>query len=413
MELDDASSDEAYHRVLPEALGLPSNRVRAINVAVEKVIDLAMAAAKRIHAFEAELRAHQGFPVEQLERFGDYTLALYSAHLRYQFLVRPTERLPALNEAASRWRALLLSEAKTLVLRQLIKGERLRILAGHHGYRNVAKDLAGLAQIFKSEWEHLQGQTWLKMSDIEAVSQLALKLTGAISDRRQPKEQLEAAIEIQARMFTLLYHAYDEIRRGIHHLRWHQRDADEIVPSFYSRRWKSNGNTQSKSEPLTQAVFLAAATHTESVPSEVTVGQDSSVAVPVGVQPSLFVLPVSGQRVPGATPISSQASPPLRAASATRKTAARKRRRRAPSWRRHCEQNAFRACAVGAISEKRPNVCWKHEPGSPDWKTELGGARDAPEVPLRGQSQGLGVGFRHSVEHGASPEQHQRRNRDS
>jgi hypothetical protein len=251
------------------------------------------------------------------------------------------------------------------------------------------------------------------MSDIEAVSQLALKLTGAISDRRQPKEQLEAALEIQARMFTLLYHAYDEIRRGIHHLRWHQRDADEIVPSFYSRRWKSNGNTQSKSEPLTQAVSLAAAAHTEGVLPEVTVDQGPSVAVPVGVQPSPFELPVSGQRVPGATPISSQESPPLRAASVIRKSAARKRRRRAPSWRRHCEQTPFQSFNSGVASEKRPDVHWSHERASPNWKTELGGARDAPEVPLRGQSQGLGVGFRHSVEHGASPEQHQRRNRDS
>ncbi|MGC4069848.1 MAG: hypothetical protein QM784_35360 [Polyangiaceae bacterium] len=131
---------------------------------------------------------------------------------------------------------MLLAEAKSLIERRLIKAERLKTLAGHHGYRNVANDLAGLAHIFKSEWEHLQGQTWLKASAIEVVSQLALRLTGAISDRMQPAEQRETALDNQARMFTLLYHAYDEICRCMHDLRWHQRDADELVPSFIRAR---------------------------------------------------------------------------------------------------------------------------------------------------------------------------------
>ncbi|MGC4065216.1 MAG: hypothetical protein QM784_11330 [Polyangiaceae bacterium] len=149
IELDDASTYDAYNRVLPEALQLPSNRVRAFNVDVEKVIGLAMAAAKRLQGFEAQLRSRQGFPAEQFDRFGDYILALYNARLRYKFLTRPTERLPALNEAASRWRAMLLAEAKSLIERRLIKAERLKTLAGHHGYRNVANDLAGLAHIFE------------------------------------------------------------------------------------------------------------------------------------------------------------------------------------------------------------------------------------------------------------------------
>ena len=43
-------------------------------------------------------------------------------------------------------------------------------------------------------------------------------------------------MNVQARLFTLLCDARDELRRGIHYLRWHHRDAEEIAPSFHSRR---------------------------------------------------------------------------------------------------------------------------------------------------------------------------------
>ncbi|MGC4063432.1 MAG: hypothetical protein QM784_02010 [Polyangiaceae bacterium] len=369
-ELDDANPAEVYNRVLPDALRLPSNRVRSINVDVDKVISFAMAGAKRLQAFEADLRALQGFPVEQFDSLADYTLALYSAHLRYKFLTRPTEQLPALNKAATRWRAVLLADAKSLIERQLIKAERLKPLAGHHGYRNIANDLAGLAQIFKSEWEHIQSHTWLKPSDIEAVSQLALKLTGAIADRTQPSAQLEAAIDVQARMFTLLYDAYDEIRRGMHNLRWHYRDADDIVPSFYSRVWKSKAREPSQSRQLKLAPTLAANPNSAVTRPEEAIARGPSAAALLDISAGPIELPVAGPWGKQATPACLPERPAAGAASSSRKIAARRRRTRAANWRRGCEQTAFRASVSVATSDKRPAMYWERERALPDRNTE-------------------------------------------
>ncbi|MGC4070835.1 MAG: hypothetical protein QM784_40400 [Polyangiaceae bacterium] len=253
MGIEEASPDEAYDRILPEALKLDASLIQPVNLDVNNIVIIGMAAAKRLPAFDEALRTLTGFPAERLDLFADYTLALYSAQLRYAYATSPMEKLPQLNETATRWRDILLAEAKSLVTRQTIKEELLKELAGNHGYRNVAHDLAGLAQIFKANWEAVKDQTGLKQAQIEEVDKLALKLTGAVAQREQSPEQVEAATDIRNRIFTLFCRAYDEIRSGIQYLRRNHDDADEIVPSLYSGRNNSNIVKKDKDKPTTPA----------------------------------------------------------------------------------------------------------------------------------------------------------------
>ncbi|MGC4064383.1 MAG: hypothetical protein QM784_07015 [Polyangiaceae bacterium] len=250
MGLDEASSDEAYARVLPEAVHLPSAQVRSVNLDLDKVITLAMSAARRLHPFEAQLRVLQGFPVEQFDRLADYILALYRANLLYGFATRPPEKLPVLNGAAQELRIILLAEARSLATRKLIQVEQLNSLVGYRGFRNVAADLGGLAQIFKANWERIKNDTGLKLARIEEADQLALRLTGAVATRKRSPAEIETSKDIRARMFTLLSRAYDEVRRAIQYIRGPRNDADEIVPSLYSGRSRSRVTRTLKREPI-------------------------------------------------------------------------------------------------------------------------------------------------------------------
>ncbi|MGC4069154.1 MAG: hypothetical protein QM784_31805 [Polyangiaceae bacterium] len=236
---------------------LAPEEVRAVYLDVHKVIIRVMAAAKRLPHFEAELRALQGFRVERLERLPDYALALYSAHNRYRFPASKAEPLPVLYEAATKRRNALLAEARSLVERSLIKAELLKALVGHHGYRNVAHDLAGLAHIFAADWERLQEHTSLKRAELESVGQLALRLTGALAMRKRTPEETKAAKDIQLRMFTLLSRAYNEIRQGIQYLRRDRHVADEIVPSLYSGRRRHSKPSDVEKEHLRQTTPLS------------------------------------------------------------------------------------------------------------------------------------------------------------
>jgi hypothetical protein len=255
--IDDANPDEAYARVLPEANQLAREQVRVINLDIGRVVLLAMAASKRLPQFEAKLRALPEFPIERFERLADYALALYSAHIRYKFPASTKEQLSALNEAAIRWRDILLAEAKSLVVRNHIKAELLKELSGYRGYRNVAHDVAGLAQIFKADWERIHEHTSLKREEIAGADQLALRLTGALGSRKRTPKETEAARDIQARMFTLLFRAYDGIRRAIQYVRGDDDAVDEIIPSLYSGRRSSADTTKAEADPPAQTNTLS------------------------------------------------------------------------------------------------------------------------------------------------------------
>jgi hypothetical protein len=260
MGIEDASPDEAYQRILPEAMKLDAALIQPVNLDINNIVIIGMAAAKRLPSFDAALRTLPSFPAERLDLFGDYTLALYSAQLRYTYATSPIEKLPQLNETATRWRDVLLAEAKSLVAREYIKEDLLKELAGNHGYRNVAHDIAGLAQIFKANWDTVKDQTGIKQAQIEEVDKLALKLTGAVAQREQSPEQIAEATDIRNRIFTLFCLAYDEVRYGIQYLRRYKDDADEIVPSLYSGRNNSNIAKKDKGKPTEPAPLPAGGT---------------------------------------------------------------------------------------------------------------------------------------------------------
>jgi len=42
-------------------------------------------------------------------------------------------------------------------------------------------------------------------------------------------------LELRIRALSMLLHSYDEVRREVGYLRWHQGDADALAPSPYTR----------------------------------------------------------------------------------------------------------------------------------------------------------------------------------
>jgi hypothetical protein len=357
---------------------LPSEQIRGVNLDVEKVITRAMAAAKRISPFEARLRTLTEFPAEQLDCLADYTLALYSAHLRYTYATSRKEVLPALSEAANRWRTILLAEAKSLVARDVLRAEHLDALVGHQGFRNVARDLGGLAQIFQANWEHIKDETGLKLAKIEEVGQLALKLTGAIATRKRTPEEIKTAKDIRERMFTLLSGAYDAIRRAIQYIRGARQDADEIIPSLYSGRRRSKAVEQVTELTLEQSPALPTTT-------------SAGVELPAEEIPEVLASapPSSGPRVPtgfpNSWPLDDSWTPPspqhFRAAAAESETIGVEgggpKNTQARSIRRR-KRARFGAFTTGGISRQPLDAISELVRPSPKPNTEFGGARDAP-----------------------------------
>jgi hypothetical protein len=67
---------------------------------------------------------------------------------------------------------------------------------------------------------------------------------------RQLAPAAVAAVTLErGQSFTLFAKAYDQVRRAVSYLRWHEGDADEIAPSLFAgRRKRSSSDVASKAE---------------------------------------------------------------------------------------------------------------------------------------------------------------------
>ena len=209
-----------------------------------------MSVDERLAIYADRLKALPEFPADRLGKFPDYVLALFIAQSCYALATTPVEELPALLDEATARCDVMIAEGKTLIVRGLFNSDALDDLTGTHGYKSVAFDLSGLAQLFKAAWPSIQGKTGLQQSEIDQADQLALKLAAAVAHRENAQSIAEAT-DIRQRMFTLFSASYDQIRRGVSYLRWSEGDVDEIVPSLYAGRQNSNAVKKATSDAKT------------------------------------------------------------------------------------------------------------------------------------------------------------------
>jgi hypothetical protein len=150
--------------------------------------------------------------------------------------MRPPEDIVALNAEAIAMRETLRSDATALANRGLIAREQLATFQGLVGYKNVGFDLIDWANVMRDHWNAIQGKTALTAAEVQKAKELGVRLVRAAGLREQaPQFQAEAA-RIRQQALTLLLNAYDETRRAIGYLRWHEKDAEAIAPSLYAGR---------------------------------------------------------------------------------------------------------------------------------------------------------------------------------
>ncbi len=166
----------------------------------------------------------------------DYTLALGAAHGQWMIASTPREALPALGAAAVTVRDTLVADAGALARRGVLTPELVASFKSGVGYRAVVRDLMGLTAMLRDRWDVVSKVSALEESELVAASNLADRIVAALGEREQnPTRTAEAAL-VRQQAYTLWTRAYDEARRAVAYLRWHQGDADKIAPSLYAGR---------------------------------------------------------------------------------------------------------------------------------------------------------------------------------
>jgi hypothetical protein len=234
--------ERAFQSTADDRAALAPQALAVVNLDIPAAVAAVIGAVPKLRAIRAELVAHiVGFDTRCVDRLEDYALGAGYAHAAWLSAAHPPS-LVDLNAEAIAARDTLHYDATALARRGLLDPARLTDLKGIIGYKNVAFDLMGLVQVLRESWPTIASKTAIQPAELERAAEVADRLVAAVGAREQSPSVAQTVSDRQ-RAFTLLVDAYDEVRRGVSFLRWHEGDADAIAPSLYAGRGGSSTRT--------------------------------------------------------------------------------------------------------------------------------------------------------------------------
>jgi hypothetical protein len=137
--------------------------------------------------------------------------------------------------------------------------DRASVKAIREGQGNIdkANDLVALSALFTAVCSTVESRTTVELEDVERAAQLGPQILVALGARDQPGvKEPDAAdpAERRTRAYTLFVRAYEECRRAVHYLRWHEDDAADIVPSLHATRGRRAASAAAPTEGKTSPV---------------------------------------------------------------------------------------------------------------------------------------------------------------
>ena len=230
---------QAFESILDEILVVPTEALLPINLDVPRAARQGLVVAERLTPLRPELSTMSHLDFAKARKLPVCALALLHAHELAEAPDESTVPLAELLEEAVPLRADLLQTAEMLAHFGLASRERVAFIRRGHGHADTAGDLQALGILLGEAWPRIKGKVAVTRDRVDRAIPLSAQLQRAIGVREADPDPLVERTDprhVRAQAFTLFVDSYDECRRGISHLRWHEGDAAEIVPSLYRGR---------------------------------------------------------------------------------------------------------------------------------------------------------------------------------
>jgi hypothetical protein len=227
---------QGYQRAFGDIQAVAREGLVAITLDVGSVYTLATAALLRVRPYRQDMLSLPFLKRELVEKAEDYLLALGHAQALYIAATAPVASLPELFNKLIKSREILLADANALAKRGLIPEDRLQEMRGPMGHSQTAFDVLGLCSLLRAHWPNIQGKTALLLSDVEQAETLSDSLLSAVGERKASDAEASGATLNRQKAYTLFMQAYEEVRRALAYLRYHEGDVDELAPSLYTLR---------------------------------------------------------------------------------------------------------------------------------------------------------------------------------
>lgn len=228
---------DAFAKVKAEIDALSTEEIRPVTVEIPFAVTIALGAVPRVSALRAEIvKKAPATPIAQIDGLETYAFAAYYAHLMSLPTPKTESETAKLVEAGRPLREDLLIAAEALAHRGLLDADLIAKIRSGSGHVDLAGDLIALGALFTATWNAVESKTAVSLEEVQRAAQLGTTLLVSLSRDALPSVNELTAAEVRARAFTLLLRSYDECRRAVHYLRFHEGDAHDITPSLFTRR---------------------------------------------------------------------------------------------------------------------------------------------------------------------------------
>jgi hypothetical protein len=240
----------AYLQIEKEFASVAEADFVTINIDIPQAVSLALGTLEGLAPLRSAIVEQlPKYPIDSFDKLGTYALAAWYAHLLFINETAPKNAVKELMDEATPLRANLLRDAEAAAGRGLVPTRTVEEIRAGHGNIDTANDLVALSALFSDNWKGLQGKTAATTKEVARAGELGALLLVALGLREQTSTGPIPAADRRVRAFTLFFRAYDETRRAVNYLRWHEGDADELAPSLYKGR---GGRATQTNEPAPQ-----------------------------------------------------------------------------------------------------------------------------------------------------------------
>lgn len=260
------SLERAYERVRDEIASVADSDAAQMNIDVTAAIARVQFVAPAIGALR-EAHAHhlQAVDLARVARLADYADALAYLHTDFVHQDRPVDLLPAMYAEALRFRETVLAVGRVLVRLRLLESSVFDRAGSVQGYRNVGYELGNLCGKLLDAYPHISGRCPLSEEQLLRGKHLAARLVVGVAVRTTTRAQRTSVTIERRRAYTLMVRAYDEARRMVAFVRWHEGDADAIAPSLYAGRRRKR--SRASAVPVAIEEFAPSAPSAPSAPA--------------------------------------------------------------------------------------------------------------------------------------------------
>ncbi|MFO0711674.1 MAG: hypothetical protein U0353_17610 [Sandaracinus sp.] len=246
----DAEGKTALASLEERLRAMPSDGLEVVNLDINAAVVTAMGCLPELAPYRAEIARIDAHTAAALDELPSIAWALNQAHARYLVNDTTSADLAELSKRVVDARGLLLAEASVLVQRKQVDADKLAQLKGAVGFRNQVSDVLQLVEVLRGA-----GGSRVTTEELEQAEAAAQALVLALGKREQAPQGQSEASELRQRCFTLFVRSYDELRRVMSYLRWHEGDVDAIIPSLYAGR--SRPRSKDETSPTSTPVIVA------------------------------------------------------------------------------------------------------------------------------------------------------------